>query len=136
MSPVLVLKPAKRATVPALRRFSGRSTLGAFTSQDFHPLEEVQNSALDELPAVCSNCKQALCLRKQVMNLTLGNTDEMFCLQCLGQENDKEALEVLLNLKEYALKRDCFLKEWRRYSTVADCPDRDGCFPSQCFSES
>lgn len=97
-------------------------------------MDAENKSALDELPAFCSNCKQTLCLRKQVMNLTLGNTDELFCLQCLGKENNKEPVEVLLNLKGYAMKRDCFLKEWRRYSTVADCPDREGCFPSQCFA--
>lgn len=92
-------------------------------------------SSQEEMPAFCSRCKRALCLRKQVMNLTVGNTDEMFCLECLGEESDKKAVEVLLTLKGYALNRECFLKQWQRYKTVADCPDRDGCFPDQCFSQ-
>ena len=89
----------------------------------------------NSMPAFCSNCKQALCLRKQVMNLTVGNTDEMYCLVCLGKESDRKAVEVLLTLKGYAQSRDCFLKEWRRYESVEDCPDRQGCFPDQCFSQ-
>lgn len=87
------------------------------------------------MPAFCSKCKRALCLRKQVMNLTVGNTDEMFCLECLAEESDRKAVEVLLTLKGYALNRECFLKQWLLYQSVADCPDRDGCFPDQCFSQ-
>ena len=75
-------------------------------------------------------------MRKQVMNLTLGNTDEMLCLVCMGNESDRKAVEVLLTLKGYALSRECFAKQWRLYQTVADCPDREGCFPDQCFSQS
>jgi len=93
------------------------------------------DAAMDKMPADCSNCKRPLCLRQQVMNLTVGNTDEMFCLECLGKESDRKSVEVLLTLKGYALGRECFAKEWRRYKGVEDCPDRQGCFPNQCFSE-
>ncbi|MCC7532000.1 MAG: hypothetical protein IT342_26090 [Candidatus Melainabacteria bacterium] len=92
-------------------------------------------SSLDAIPAFCSKCKRALCLRKQVMNLAVGNTDEMFCLECLGEQSDRKAVEVLLTLKGYALNRACFLKQWRGYESVADCPDPAGCFPDQCFSQ-
>jgi hypothetical protein len=110
---------------------------GTFLGRLFNTLDKESKieSSLDEMPAFCSKCKRALCLRKQVMNLTVGNTDEMFCLECLGEESDRKAVEVLLTLKGYALNRECFLKQWQRYETVADCPDRDGCFPDQCFSK-
>ena len=68
------------------------------------------------------------------MNLAVGNTDELFCLECLGNESDRKAVEVLLTLKGYALGRECFAKEWRRYVVEDDCPDRLGCFPGECFS--
>lgn len=93
------------------------------------------DTAKDQLPAECSKCKRPLCLRQKVMNLTVGNVDELFCLECLGQESDRKAVEVLLTLKGYALSRECFSKEWRRYTTVDDCPDRLGCCPEQCFSQ-
>jgi hypothetical protein len=92
-------------------------------------------SSPDSMPALCSKCKRVLCLRKQVMNLAVGNIDEMFCLECLGEESGRKALEVLLTLKGYALNRECFLKQWRGYESEADCPDPGGCFPGQCFSQ-
>ena len=112
--------------------FSGTS-LGHFQSNLDADIKI--ESSQEAMPAFCSKCKQALCLRKQVMNLTVGNTDEMFCLECLGAESDRKAVEVLLTLKGYALNRECFLKQWRRYESVEDCPDREGCFPDQCFSQ-
>ncbi|MBX9947787.1 MAG: hypothetical protein K2Y39_01360 [Candidatus Obscuribacterales bacterium] len=69
------------------------------------------------------------------MNLTVGNTDELFCLVCLGAESDRKPVEVLLTLKGYALGRECFAKEWRRYAQEEDCPDRLGCFPGDCFAQ-
>jgi len=69
------------------------------------------------------------------MNLTVGNTDELFCLVCLGQESDRTAVEVLLTLKGYALARECFARQWRKYETVEMCPDRQGCFPEKCFCQ-
>lgn len=88
----------------------------------------------DELPAKCTKCSRALCLRQKVMNLTVGNVEEMFCLECLGAESDRKAEDVLGTLKGYALNRECFAKEWRRYKSLSDCPDIAGCYPDRCFS--
>lgn len=89
--------------------------------------------AVEGAPSVCSKCGLALCLRKQVCNLTVGNVDEMLCLKCLAEDSQRPPVDVLLTLKGYALKRECFSKEWRRYESRAECPDPGGCFPDQCF---
>ncbi|MBC7996649.1 MAG: hypothetical protein IAF58_01825 [Leptolyngbya sp.] len=96
---------------------------------------KISNKVVEGAPGVCSKCGQALCLRKQVFNLTVGNTDEMFCLKCLAEDSQRQPVEVLLTLKGYALKRECFSKEWHRYQSRAECPDPGGCHPDQCFSQ-
>jgi hypothetical protein len=72
-------------------------------------------------------------LRKQVLNLALGNTEQMMCLNCISKENDQPPSEVLSELMGYVKRRDCFAKEWRRYTDVAYCPDQTGCFATVCF---
>jgi hypothetical protein len=95
-------------------------------SNPAHPL-------VAEAPGQCARCRAALCLRKQVMNLALGNTDEMYCLDCLSQENGQPPDVVLNKLLDYIQGRDCFAKEWVRYTGVDYCPDRAGCLPDVCF---
>jgi len=85
-------------------------------------------------PTVCSACGAALCLRKQVINLALGNDEKMFCLGCLAKQTGQSAQSVLREIKPYAQSRECFYKEWLRYVDVQYCPDRLGCFPGECFS--
>lgn len=82
---------------------------------------------------MCSKCGAALCLRKQVVNLALGLTDQMLCLTCLAAENEQTTAEVLDGIKDYILSRECFAKQWKRYTSVEYCPDRAGCIPAQCF---
>ena len=86
-----------------------------------------------DAPRQCSVCAAALCLRKQVVNLALGNSEEMLCLTCLGKENDQSPAEILSELMSYVKQRDCFAKEWRRYTDVTYCPDQAGCVAAVCF---
>lgn len=82
----------------------------------------------------CSQCEAPLCLRKQVINLALGNSDEMFCLECLAKDSSQRADEVLSGIQAYIVSRDCFRKQWERYVNVDYCPDPNGCFPAVCFA--
>ncbi len=86
-----------------------------------------------DAPLLCFACKAPLCLRKQVINLSLGNTDEMLCLVCLSKENEQSPAEILESVTFYILRRECLVREWQRYETVAFCPDRCACFPDICF---
>ena len=97
------------------------------------PADLSQGINVEGAPLDCSVCGAALCIRKQVINLALGNTEIMKCLLCLGQESGQGAEGVLLGLKGYIRGRECFRKPWDRYRTVEYCPDRQGCFPSSCF---
>jgi|SRR6516162_2091578 hypothetical protein len=90
---------------------------------------------LEQAPKLCSKCGKAICLRKQVINLVLGNEEEMFCLVCLGADSGQEARQVLLTAKEYIKSRDCFKKEWIKYEDKSYCPDPKGCFLTDCFAE-
>jgi hypothetical protein len=87
------------------------------------------------LSSQCCLCKASLCLRKQVINLALGNTDQMKCLICLGQESHKSPQAVLLGIKGYVQGRECFAKVWNRYVHIEDCPNQQECFPDDCFYE-
>jgi hypothetical protein len=100
---------------------------------------EGQNDLLvAEAPTACMKCGKPLCLRKQVVNLALGNADEMYCLVCLaelGETAQSEPLAILLKVKPYILNRDCFQKEWVKYKNSEYCPDKTGCFMNDCFAE-
>jgi hypothetical protein len=91
--------------------------------------------SLEQAPQSCSECGKPICLRKQVINLVLGNTDEMFCLICLGAKDGQEPQEVLLTAKAYIKGRDCFNKVWIKYRNDSYCPDPHGCFPAACFTD-
>ena len=95
--------------------------------------EVVLNTSPDACPSACTDCGAPLCLRKQVLNLALGNVEKMWCLNCLAAENKKTPTDVLTGVKSYVLSRECFSKEWKKYKTVEYCPDPDGCLPSVCF---
>ena len=86
-----------------------------------------------DVPQQCSQCSSPLCLRKQVVNLALGNTESMLCLRCLGKDADQSPGEILEGLMHYIQQRECFLKEWSRYESIEFCPDRNGCVPDICF---
>ena len=96
-------------------------------SDPAHPL-------VKDAPLTCHRCHSPLCLRKQVMNLALGNTEEMYCLQCIAADSQQAPDEVLTGLMHYINQRDCFRKEWLRYTTVDFCPDQAGCLPGTCFA--
>ncbi len=81
----------------------------------------------------CATCAARLCLRKQVINLSLGNVDSMYCLDCLAKSSIRQPEEVLVSIKTYILSRECFKKEWVKYKDVRFCPSPDTCFPDSCF---
>ena len=94
-----------------------------------------EQSALDAcLSYSCHNCAKPLCLRKRTINLALGHTEAMYCLDCLAVMNGQQARDILLVTKEYIAGRECFAKEWRRYESENDCPEPKHCFISECFS--
>lgn len=68
-----------------------------------------------------------------MINLALGFTDQMYCLACLGNQNEKSPADLLDSLKDYISSRECFAKQWVRYSSVNYCPDPAGCIPDECF---
>lgn len=88
---------------------------------------------LNDVAGNCCACSRPLCLRQQVLNLALGNVEEVYCLPCLGRQSDRTALEVLNSLKPYIEGRNCFAKQWRLYLNESNCPDRHGCHPQACF---
>ena len=90
---------------------------------------------IKDAPAACHKCGKPLCLRKQVINLALGHDEVMECLICLGQSSGRSPEEVLINVSEYALSRECFAKEWKKYTGLEDCPDPLNCFPQSCFAQ-
>lgn len=87
-------------------------------------------------PTACKSCQAVLCLRQQVVNLALGQVDVMSCLHCLAVENEQSEADVLENIVPYILSRDCFAKEWRRFSGVEDCPVPGGCHSVLCSKTS
>jgi hypothetical protein len=99
-------------------------------------LNDPAHPRVKDVPTDCCRCGAPLCLRKQVVNLALGNTEQMYCLQCISEESQQSPAEVLDGLKHYIDQRDCFKKEWLRYESVEFCPDRAGCIPDVCFSPS
>ena len=86
-------------------------------------------------PTLCFRCEAPLCLRKQVINLALGCDIQMLCLNCLSFDSHQGASQIMDRVKGYILNRDCFHREWVRYTTRASCPDPHGCLIDQCFAE-
>ncbi len=86
----------------------------------------VADELSQDMPSACKDCSAKLCLRKQVVNLALGNVDTMSCLNCLGAQSNKSASQVLEQIVPYILSRDCFAKKWRNYKdsgTMSSCDD-------------
>jgi hypothetical protein len=84
----------------------------------------------------CSECGAALCIRKQVINLAMGNVDTAFCLNCLAKIERETPESIISGLAGYIMGRDCFRKEWLRYRSVRDCPEPTTCIPQTCFNKS
>jgi hypothetical protein len=89
---------------------------------------------IEGLEARCCRCQKSLCLRQQVLNLALGADTGLLCLGCLASDNGKDRAQLLSELKPYVVSRECFAKEWSKYKSEEDCPDREGCLPKNCFS--
>jgi hypothetical protein len=85
-------------------------------------------------PDHCSKCGAALCIRKQVINLSLGKVESMLCLVCLAQSEGCQPEKLISGMVGYIMGRDCFRKEWVRYRGIDDCPAPDTCFPQTCFN--
>lgn len=91
---------------------------------------------VDDVPTQCSKCGAALCLRKQVINLALGNVEAVYCLDCLAVIEQEAPQKLISGLAGYIMGRDCFRKEWVRYKGVEDCPQPSTCIPETCFNKS
>lgn len=89
---------------------------------------------MENMPTQCQKCRAGLCLRKQVVNLALGFSEDMYCLGCLAADMGQEEGEILASAKAYILDRQCFAKSWKLYLTVDYCPQPDSCFPGLCFN--
>ena len=92
------------------------------------------NCALPPPPVGCVSCARLVCVRQQALALALG-VEEPTCLDCLGRLMERAPEEILAAVKDYVLRRECLAKLWRRYVTVADCPDSESCLPCLCFAE-
>lgn len=90
----------------------------------------IDNSNEVELNPVgrCEGCGAHLCLRKQIVNLALGNVEHMSCLNCLGAQSGKSQTEVLSAIRPYILSRECFAKKWQAEPLCSEC---ENCI---CFS--
>ncbi len=84
---------------------------------------------------VCADCGEKLCLREKTINLALGNTEIMYCLNCLGARENKNPEEILAKIKKYIMTRECFYKEWIKYKDISYCPKSERCFPNTCFGK-
>ena len=82
---------------------------------------EIVASRIDGAPSDCATCGESLCLRQQVINLALGQTDRMLCLSCLAAENDQSPADILESIVPYILSRECFAKQWHRHTGDAHC---------------
>lgn len=87
-----------------------------------------------DVPGKCAECGAPLCVRKQVINLALGNVEALYCLICLSKSEETQPDKLISGMVGYILGRDCFRKEWTRYTCVADCPEPKSCFPQTCFN--
>lgn len=100
----------------------------------------IENATTNVLPdsqadAFCKTCSKSLCLRQKVVNYALGNDEELFCLSCLGAQNQCSAAELVIDLREYILGRECFAKEWKKYPERSFCPCPSGCIIEVCFGD-
>jgi len=97
--------------------------------------DAINTSCLKEDLIACSVCGENLCLREKTINLSLGNTEIMYCLNCLGAKENKNPEEILAKIKKYIMARECFYKEWIKYRDVSYCPKSESCFPDTCFGK-
>jgi len=88
---------------------------------------------LPDLPPDCNVCGKPVCLRQQLIGMSLGYIDKSFCLACIATDTQRSREEVLETVIPYIRNRDCFNKPWNRYKNVDYCPDQQGCVPNSCF---
>lgn len=94
---------------------------------------EQQTSVTASAQCTCVDCGAALCIRQRTVSLALGHDESMYCLVCLGKQSDTSGENVLANIKEYVLSRQCFRKEWFKYTERASCPQPETCYLETCF---
>ncbi len=100
-----------------------------------NPNDAINTSCKQEVLMACFVCKRNLCLREQMINLSLGNLEIMYCLKCLGAKENKNPEEILAKIKKYIMARECFYKEWIKYTDISLCPKSESCFPATCFAK-
>lgn len=69
----------------------------------------------------CDQCGQPYCERVNVMNLTLGYTEEAYCLSCLGMRHHLDEPAMADFCWEYVQSRDCFKNPWMAFDASV-CP--------------
>jgi hypothetical protein len=126
---------AELATIELLLSLRGQSKVVKRPASIVSALGKRKIPLIEGAPTTCCHCGAKLCVRKQVVNLALGNPDEMQCLQCLANESETGEAEVLTSARGYVMSRECFRKEWNKYPDRKACPDPKGCIPGVCFNE-
>ena len=76
---------------------------------------------IDFLLYACDACGDAFCERVNLMNLSLGLTEQGFCLPCLSTEYELTSEAMAAFCWEYVKARDCFLDPWQKVDAT-DCP--------------
>ena len=87
-----------------------------------------------QVPVVCCDCGVTLCIRQRTISLALGHDESAYCLHCLGKQSDVSGEQVLVNIKEYVMSRQCFRKEWIKYTDKTCCPQPSTCYLETCFA--
>lgn len=77
----------------------------------------------------CDRCGSPFCERVQIMNLALDHVEEMYCLNCLAEDQGISPQELAASLKDYIHTRECFQTPWKKFN-VSNCPklEEQTCF--------
>lgn len=77
--------------------------------------------APDFFDYTCDHCGAPVCERVQIMNLSLDNVDDLFCLACLAEEQDMTQSALAEFAKDYVYSRECFKTPWDAFN-AKPCP--------------
>ncbi|MDH4380205.1 MAG: hypothetical protein QE263_09920 [Vampirovibrionales bacterium] len=83
------------------------------------------------LPYACDACGEGFCERVSLMNLSLGLTEQGFCLACLSTEYGRTPEAMAAFCWDYVKARDCFLDPWQKVD-ASECPKL---FSQSCFCQ-
>jgi hypothetical protein len=69
----------------------------------------------------CDQCGAPVCERVQLMNLALDYVEDLYCLQCLANEQGMPQPELAEFAKDYVQSRECFKTPWDKFN-ASTCP--------------